>query len=252
MYLSIAIKLLVGMLGVIFFLRISGKTQMAQLTPLDSVNSFVLGALVGGVIYNPDTPVWYLVFAFAVWTAANVSLRYLMRFHRIRRAIKGDSVMLVRDRRLVMREFRRNGLEMEQFRTMLRENGIFSMFDVDDVRFDRLGVFAYSEEEGTYSAQALKDDVPDQVKQQRVERIMTLQNDIARENNLRRVGRTERVLIDSRQGDYYVGRTQYDSPEVDQEILIPAAERRLLRGHFYEIRIDGAADYDLYGKAVGK
>ena len=70
MYLSIAIKLLVGMLGVIFFLRISGKTQMAQLTPLDSVNSFVLGALVGGVIYNPDTPVWYLVFAFAVWTAA--------------------------------------------------------------------------------------------------------------------------------------------------------------------------------------
>lgn len=109
MYLSIAIKLLVGMLGVIFFLRISGKTQMAQLTPLDSVNSFVLGALVGGVIYNPDTPVWYLVFAFAVWTAANVSLRYLMRFHRIRRAIKGDSVMLVRDRRLVMREFRRTG-----------------------------------------------------------------------------------------------------------------------------------------------
>ena len=122
MYLSIAIKLLVGMLGVIFFLRISGKTQMAQLTPLDSVNSFVLGALVGGVIYNPDTPVWYLVFAFAVWTAANVSLRYLMRFHRIRRAIKGDSVMLVRDRRLVMREFRRNGLEMDGRITISRRN----------------------------------------------------------------------------------------------------------------------------------
>ena len=119
---------------------------------------------------------------------------------------------------------------------------------VRDVRFERLGVFAYSEEEGTYSARELAEEV----KQQRVERIMTLQNDIARENNLRRVGRTERVLIDSRQGDYYVGRTQYDSPEVDQEILIPAAERRLLRGHFYEIRIDGAADYDLYGKAVGK
>ena len=123
---------------------------------------------------------------------------------------------------------------------------------VRDVRFERLGVFAYSEEEGTYSARELADDVPEEVKQQRVERIMTLQNDIARENNLRRVGRTERVLIDSRQGDYYVGRTQYDSPEVDQEILIPAAERRLLRGHFYEIRIDGAADYDLYGKAVRK
>ena len=123
---------------------------------------------------------------------------------------------------------------------------------VRDVRFERLGVFAYSEEEGTYSARELADNVPEEVKQQRVERIMTLQNDIARENNLRRVGRTERVLIDSRQGDYYVGRTQYDSPEVDQEILIPAAERRLLRGHFNEIRIDGAADYDLYGKAVRK
>ena len=91
---------------------------------------------------------------------------------------------------------------------------------VRDVRFERLGVFAYSEEEGTYSARELADDVPEEVKQQRVERIMTLQNDIARENNLRRVGRTERVLIDSRQGDYYVGRTQYDSPEVDQEIPI--------------------------------
>ena len=66
------------------------------------------------------------------------------------------------------------------------------------------------------------------------------------------VGRTERVLIDSRQGDYYVGRTQYDSPEVDQEILIPASEKRLLRGRFYDVRIDSAADYDLYGRAAGK
>ncbi|WP_295913222.1 30S ribosomal protein S12 methylthiotransferase RimO [uncultured Alistipes sp.] len=123
---------------------------------------------------------------------------------------------------------------------------------VRDVRFERLGVFAYSEEEGTRSAQELQDDVPEEVKQQRVERIMALQNKIALENNLRRVGRTERVLIDSRQGDYYVGRTQYDSPEVDQEILVPAAGRRLLRGHFYEISICEAADYDLYGRVAGK
>lgn len=116
-----------------------------------------------------------------------------------------------------------------------------------DVRFERLGVFAYSEEEGTFSARELHDDVPDEVKQQRVERIMELQHTISLENNLRRVGRIERVIIDSRQGDFYVGRTQYDSPEVDQEILIPAAERRLLRGHFYEVRIDRGADYDLYG-----
>jgi len=123
---------------------------------------------------------------------------------------------------------------------------------VRDVRFERLGVFAYSEEEGTYSAQKLQDNVPEEVKQQRVERIMALQNVISLENNLRRVGRTERVLIDSRQGDYYVGRTQYDSPEVDQEILIPASEKRLLRGRFYDVRIDSAADYDLYGRAAGK
>lgn len=139
MYLAIALKLLVGMLGIILFLRISGKTQMAQLTPLDSVNAFVLGAIVGGVIYNPDSSIWELAFSFAIWTAVNVALRYLMRFRRVRKAIRGNTVMLVRDHKLQVREFRRNGLEMEQFRTLLRENGIFSMFDVDDVRFETNG-----------------------------------------------------------------------------------------------------------------
>ena len=119
-------------------------------------------------------------------------------------------------------------------------------------RFDRLGVFAYSEEEGTFSARELRDDVPEEVKQQRVERVMALQNEISLANNLRRVGRTERVVIDSRQGDFYVGRSQYDSPEVDQEILIPAAGRRLLRGRFYDVRITSAADYDLYAEPVDK
>ena len=119
---------------------------------------------------------------------------------------------------------------------------------VDDVRFDRLGVFAYSEEEGTYSALHLKDDVPDEVKRRRVERIMERQKAISLDNNLRRVGRTERVVVDARQGDYYVCRTQYDSPEVDQELLIPAVGRRLRRGCFYEARITAAEEYDLYGE----
>ena len=123
---------------------------------------------------------------------------------------------------------------------------------VREVRFERLGVFAYSEEEGTYSAEQLRDDVPEAVKQERVERIMALQNEISLENNRRRVGRTERVIIDSRQGDFYVGRTQYDSPEVDQEILIPIGGRRLLRGHFYEAEVTSAADYDLYGEVRTK
>ena len=123
---------------------------------------------------------------------------------------------------------------------------------VREVRFERLGVFAYSEEEGTYSAEQLRDDVPEAVKQERVERIMALQNEISLENNRRRVGRTERVIIDSRQGDFYVGRTQYDSPEVDQEILIPVGGRRLLRGHFYEAEVTSATDYDLYGEVRTK
>ena len=123
---------------------------------------------------------------------------------------------------------------------------------VREVRFERLGVFAYSEEEGTWSAEKLRNDVPEGVKQQRVERIMALQNEISLENNRRRVGREERVLIDSRQGDWYVGRTQYDSPEVDQEILIPVGEKRLLKGHFYRVRIDAAEDYDLYASPIGK
>lgn len=135
-------------------------------------------------------------------------------------------------------ETERDFAELEQF--------------VRDVRFERLGVFAYSEEEGTYSARHLRDDVPEEVKRERAERIMAVQNEIARENNLRRVGVVERTVIDSRQGDFYVGRSQYDSPEVDQEILIPAAGRRLLRGRFYDVRITSAADYDLYGEVAGK
>ena len=121
---------------------------------------------------------------------------------------------------------------------------------VRDVRFDRLGVFAYSEEEGTYSARELRDDVPEEEKQRRVDRIMRLQEGISLENNLARVGRTMRVIVDSRQGDYYVARSQYDSPEVDQEILIPAAAHQLRRGHFYDAHITAAEDYDLYGEVV--
>ena len=121
---------------------------------------------------------------------------------------------------------------------------------VRDVKFDRLGVFTYSEEEGTYSAQKLQDDVPQEVKEERQARIMNLQREISLENNRARVGNVERVIIDSRQGDFYVGRTQYDSPDVDEEILIPVEQRRLMKGHFYKARITSAADYDLYAEVL--
>ena len=120
---------------------------------------------------------------------------------------------------------------------------------VREVRFDRLGVFPYSEEEGTYSAINLTDNVPEEVKEARVEAIMRLQGDISLGNNLNRVGRKERVLIDSREGEYYIGRTQYDSPEVDQEILIKAT-RKLSPGDFTVVRITAAEQYDLYAEVL--
>lgn len=119
---------------------------------------------------------------------------------------------------------------------------------VRDCRFDRLGVFAYSEEEGTYSANELTDDVPDEVKQERVDRIMRLQERISLENNARRVGQTMRVIVDRREGDFFIGRSEYDSPEVDQELVIDSCGKRLLRGRFYTVRITDAEDYDLYAE----
>ena len=123
---------------------------------------------------------------------------------------------------------------------------------VEKVRFERLGVFPYSEEEGTFSARELEDNVPEEVKQERVDRIMALQNRISLEKNQARVGQREQVIIDSRQGDWYVARGRYDSPEVDQEILIPASERQLRRGKIYTVEITGAEEYDLYASVVAK
>lgn len=116
-------------------------------------------------------------------------------------------------------------------------------------KFDRLGVFPYSEEEGTYSARELTDDVPQEVKEARADAIMELQRDIARGGNERLVGTTQRVIIDRRDDDFWVGRTQYDSPEVDQEVLIPAVET-LRPGEFATARIVSADDYDLQGELV--
>ena len=121
---------------------------------------------------------------------------------------------------------------------------------VKEQRFDRLGVFPYSEEEGTFSAEKLSDNVPQRVKEYRVEELMRIQSNISLDNNCDRIGDVERVIIDERRGDYYVARSQYDSPEVDEEIFIPVGEKRLYRGRFYTVRITGADNYDLYAELV--
>ena len=121
--------------------------------------------------------------------------------------------------------------------------------EVKRLRFDRLGVFPYSEEEGTFSATQLSDNVPQRVKEYRAEHLMTIQSAISRSKNEERVGNTERVIIDGKSGDYYIGRSQYDSPEVDEEILI-SSHKRLMRGRFYEVEITEADDFDLYATII--
>ena len=118
-------------------------------------------------------------------------------------------------------------------------------------RFERMGAFAYSEEEGTYSARHYTDDVPEEVKQERLGRLMALQQEISAEIEQTAVGKIMQVVIDRRDGDYYVGRTQYSSPEVDPEVLIRAEKRQLRKGCFYDVRIIGAEEFDLYGEVVG-
>lgn len=113
-------------------------------------------------------------------------------------------------------------------------------------RFDRMGAFAYSEEEGTYAAEHYADDVPEDVKQERLDKLMMLQESISAELCAEKVGRTFKTIIDRKEGDYYIGRTEYDSPEVDCEVLIPA-EKELQLGNFYQVAINKAEEYDLYG-----
>lgn len=121
---------------------------------------------------------------------------------------------------------------------------------VEEQCFERLGVFPYSEEEGTFSAEKLTDNVPERVKNYRVDKLMTIQSDVSLYNNEYRVGSIERVIIDERRGDYYVGRSQYDSPEVDQEIYIPVGGKRLYRGRFYNVRITHADSFDMIAELV--
>lgn len=117
-------------------------------------------------------------------------------------------------------------------------------------RFERMGAFAYSEEEGTYSANNYEDDVPAEVKQRRLDELMILQQEISAEVEAEKVGKILKVIIDRKEGDYYIGRTEFCSPEVDPEVLIKAGEKRLRVGCFYKVKITQSEEFDLYGEVV--
>lgn len=117
-------------------------------------------------------------------------------------------------------------------------------------RFERMGAFAYSEEEGTYSATHYEDNVPQEVKQARLDKLMALQQDISSEISASNVGKVFKVIIDRKEGNYYIGRTEFSSPDVDPEVLIPVGDRHLRAGAFYNVKITDSEEFDLYGTVV--
>lgn len=117
-------------------------------------------------------------------------------------------------------------------------------------KFDRMGAFAYSEEEGTYSAEHYDDDIPQEVKERRLDELMALQQDISEELSQKKVGQTLKVVIDRVEGEYYIGRTEFDSPEVDPEVLISVSEKQLEVGEFYRAQITASDAFDLYATII--
>ena len=117
-------------------------------------------------------------------------------------------------------------------------------------KFDRMGAFPYSEEEGTYSANHYEDDIPEGTKQRRLDEIMAIQQEVSAELNTKKVGQVLPIIIDREEGDYYVGRTEFDSPEVDLEVLVSKNEGILETGSFYLVQITDAAEFDLYASLL--
>jgi len=119
---------------------------------------------------------------------------------------------------------------------------------VKEARFERMGAFTYSEEEGTYAAKHYKDEIPLEVKQERLDTLMLLQQTISEELNTTKIGQTLKVIIDREESDYFIGRTEFDSPEVDPEVFI-SKDKTLIAGQFYDVKITSAGPYDLFGQA---
>ena len=174
----------------------------------------------------------------------HISDHMLQRMHR--HVTKADTLQLLKEIRNRVPGLHIRTTLMVGFPGETDEDFNELMQFVKEQRFERMGAFAYSEEEGTYSATHYEDDVPPEVKQQRLDTLMALQQDISEEIEAQKVGSVMTAIIDRKEGDYYIGRTEYCSPEVDPEVLIPASERRLRVGQFYQVRITGSDEFDIF------
>ena len=175
----------------------------------------------------------------------HISDHMLTRMHRL--VSKEQTIELIRRIRKEVPGIHLRTTLMVGFPGETEEDFAELMDFVRWARFERMGAFTYSEEEGTYSANHYENDVPEEVKARRLDELMALQQKICAEIEAGKVGKVMRVIIDRKEGDYYVGRTEFCSPEVDPEVLIPA-KKRLSVGKFYQVKITDSEDFDLYGK----
>lgn len=178
----------------------------------------------------------------------HVSDRLLEKMHR--HVTKADTVALIEEIRRRVPGIHLRTTFMVGFPGETEEDFQELMDFVRWARFERMGAFAYSEEEGTYSAIHYADDIPPEVKRRRLDALMALQQEISAEVEAAKVGQVMYVIIDRKEGDYFVGRTEYCSPDVDPEVLIPVGKKHLHVGRFYRVRITGAEEFDIYGEVV--
>jgi ribosomal protein S12 methylthiotransferase len=178
----------------------------------------------------------------------HISDNVLRRMHR--QVSKADTLRLIEQLRREVPGIHLRTTLMVGFPGETEQNFDELVEFVREARFDRMGAFAYSEEEGTYAARHYADDVPAEVKQSRLDRLMAVQEEIAAEVSAAKVGQRLRVIIDRREGDYYVARTEFDSPEVDPEVLIAAGDGPLETGTFHTVEVINADVFDLYARVI--
>lgn len=178
----------------------------------------------------------------------HISDRMLERMHR--NVTKKDTLELIDEIRRRVPGIHLRTTLMVGFPGETDEDFEQLMEFVKTVRFERMGAFAYSEEEGTYSALHYADDIPEEIKQRRLDKLMAIQQRISAEIETEKVCKVLKVIIDRKEGAYYVGRTEFCSPEVDPEVLIPCEEKSLDVGCFYDVKITGSEEFDIYGTVV--